>query len=459
MTPPDSSTSQIDQFDRSSLLRGLDKTAARLTDLVAQQAQEQGRSLYLVGGVLRDLLLGGRSADLDFVIESDASAFARSLQQRYGGQVAAHRPFGTAKWSLTADAADRLGLPQADLPQHIDLARARQETYALPAALPKTSPGSILDDMQRRDFSVNALALRLSPKASCGQLLDVCGGMQDLRNRQIRVLHARSFMDDPTRILRALRLALRLNFTIHAQTADWLREALPMLGRVSGARLRNELELILAEEQAGEILLRLQGWGALSGMQPGFHITSRRADELKRAAQLKSVFPADEVDAPAVRWCLLLAGEEEAIARRIAERLSLSRRHINCIGATCRILALAEALAHPERRPSELAPHLEKLPLTALQAGWLLLQGAPLAQERLRLSRQRWRAIRPCTSGHDLRALGLLPGPHYKRILERLRGAWLDGELQSCAAEQALLQQILESEQSAHGNQPSARLL
>ena len=459
MTPPDSAIIKADSPRYPALLRGLDDTAARLTDIVSRQAQVQGLSLYLVGGVLRDLLLGRGSADLDFVLESDAQLFARGLRKRFGGRVQAHTPFGTAKWSLDADAAKRLGLPPGHLPQPIDFARARKETYAEPAILPNTRPGSIADDLHRRDFSINALALRLSPKAGCGQLLDPCGGMNDLRDRQIRVLHARSFIDDPTRILRALRFAARLNFTIHVQTAGWLRAALPVLGRVSGTRLRNEFDLILAEEQAGEIVLRLQGLGALSEIQPGFHVASRLADELKRASQPEPAWLAEKIAARELRWCLLLARLEEPFARAIAKRLDLSRRLTDSIRATCRILALADELANPQRRPSQIAPRLEKLPPAALYVGWLLLRDSPIAQERLRLTIQRWRSIQPCTSGHDLRALGLSPGPSYKRILERLRGAWLDGDVQSCAAERALLRHLLESGEYAQGNPPGARLL
>ena len=459
MTPPDSINNKPGYLERSALVCGLGEAPARLTELVAKQAQDQGQTLYLVGGVLRDLLLGRGSADLDFVIESDASAFARSLQKRYGGELRAHKPFGTAKWSLTAESADRLGLPLHDLPQHIDFARARNETYAQPAALPLTRPGRIEHDMQRRDFSINALALCLSPKARYGQLLDACSGLPDLRNRHIRVLHERSFSDDPTRILRALRFATRLNFEIPAQTAGWLRLALPLLGRVSGARLHNEMQLILAEEAAGEILLRLQNLGAWQAIQPGFHLPKRLASDLKRASQQAPPWRTDDHDALALRWCLLLAGSEEPVARSIAKRFDLSRRQTDNVIATCRILAIAAELADPKRRPSEIAPRLETLPPTALHAGWLLLHNSPAAQERLRMTMQRWRTLHPCTNGHDLRALGLPPGPRYKQILERLRGAWIDGDVRSCAAEQALLQQLLASGEFAPADQAGARLL
>lgn len=457
MTPPD--TPQPSTFAHSALVRGLGDAPARLTELVAKQAQEQGHSLYLVGGVVRDLLLGRGSADLDFVIECDAVGFARGLQMRYGGQVQAHKPFGTVKWSLAAESADRIVLPSADRPRHIDFARARSESYAQPAALPITKPGAIKDDLQRRDFSVNALALRLSPKAQYGQLLDAGGGLDDLRNRQIRVLHERSFVDDPTRILRALRLAARLNFALDAQTSDWLRAALPMLGRVSGARLRNEIELILAEESAGKILLRLQDLGALNEIQPGIRLPMRLAEDLLRAIKSQPAWWADTHDESTLRWCLLLGCQEEDVARSIARRLDLKRRQSDSVSATCRIMAMAGELADPDRRPSEIVPRLEKLPDAALRAAWLLLDDTPAAQERLRLTVRRWRLIRPCTTGHDLRALGLPPGPRYQQILERLRGAWIDGDVRSCAAEKALLRQLLESGEHTPGDKPGARLL
>ena len=217
--------------------------------------------------------------------------------------------------------------------------------------------------------------------------------------------------------------------------------------------------MILAEEAAGEILLRLNDMGAWQAIQPGFHLPKRLASDLKRASKQAPPWRSEDHNALALRWCLLLADSEEPVARSIAKRLDLNRRQTDSVIATCRIMAIAEELADPRRRPSEIAPRVETLPPTALHAGWVLLHDSPAAQERLRLSMQRWRTIRPCTNGHDLRALGVPPGPRYKQILKRLRGAWIDGDVRSCAAEQALLQQLLESGEFAAAGQPGARLL
>ena len=200
-------------IDSGAISAILGAASARLIDLIAAQAQARNIELFLVGGVVRDLLLKRPNHDLDFVLVSDAIAFAEALAAQYGGALQTHKPFGTASWRLDAAMIARLGLPGDDLPGHIDFARARAETYASPAALPTVTPSGIERDLWRRDFSLNTLALQLSPASAAGKLLDVCGGLKDLERKRVRVLHDESFIDDPTRILRALRFARRYDFT------------------------------------------------------------------------------------------------------------------------------------------------------------------------------------------------------------------------------------------------------
>ncbi len=212
-------------------------------------AAERRLGIYLVGGVVRDILLGRANSDLDLVVEGDAIKLAESLAGELGGRLVVHRRFGTAKIrtrNLT-----------------IDLAMARAETYARPGALPTVRPGSIQDDLARRDFTVNAMALRLDPD-SFGKLVDPFDGQKDLENKLIRVLHDRSFIDDATRMLRAVRYEQRFGFRLEASTEKLLRQNVAMLRTISGDRIRHELELILKEERPEKALTGPESWACWS---------------------------------------------------------------------------------------------------------------------------------------------------------------------------------------------------
>ena len=208
----------------------LGQEAAAHIQMVAKRAQQADAvNVYLVGGVVRDLLLGRANFDIDFVVEGNAIEFAEGLQGQQGGQLTAFKPFGTAKWKPTGE-NEALG--------HIDFASARYEFYEHPTALPTVYDSSIKLDLQRRDFTINTLAVQISPVSMFGRVVDFYGGVRDLEAKLIRVLHTLSFIDDPTRILRAFRFERRLGFKIEERTAELVQTALPMLGRITGERLR-----------------------------------------------------------------------------------------------------------------------------------------------------------------------------------------------------------------------------
>ena len=198
-----------------------------------------GYSLYVVGGFVRDLLLGQPTLDLDLVVEGNAITLARRLVEKVGGRVRSHGRFGTAK--LILEEPRESGLPPA-----LDFVTARTEFYPHPSALPQVERSSIKQDLYRRDFTINTMAISLD-RARYGELLDFYGGERDLREGLIRILHSLSFVEDPTRMLRAVRFEQRLGFEIEERTEELLRSALDLLGRVSGDRLRHELLQILRE--------------------------------------------------------------------------------------------------------------------------------------------------------------------------------------------------------------------
>jgi tRNA nucleotidyltransferase (CCA-adding enzyme) len=218
-------------------------------------ARERG-GIELVGGAVRDLILGVRPRELDAVVRAEVESPARELAERLGGEVTVHERFGTAL--VTA--------PQVE----VDLARMRAESYPSPGALPRVRAGTPREDLRRRDFTINAIALALAGEQA-GRLRAVPGALEDLAARRLRVLHEQSFLDDPTRILRMTRYAVRLGFEVEPTTAELAAKALDAgaLKTVSGARLGAELRLAFAEPCAVEVLAELDRLGVLSAWESG----------------------------------------------------------------------------------------------------------------------------------------------------------------------------------------------
>jgi len=412
---------------------------ANLIDTIAKQAQAANVNLYMVGGVVRDLLLNRRNLDIDFVVESadiDAIAFAHSLKDLFGGEVSEFRPFGTAKWELITST-----LYSAALPEHIDFATARNEFYEHPTALPTVYDSSIKLDLGRRDFTINTLAVQLSPASAHGSIIDFYGGLNDLKNKHIRVLHSLSFVDDPTRILRAVRFEQRLGFSIEPRTAELIETALPMLGRITGERLRNELWLLLHESEPERGLVKLQTHGALAAIHPTFIVNDEIAAHFAAARQQRPKW-AQTLDLADVYWNIIAASLSAENVSALCERLVLGKHLSDSLTETAR-LAHNPLVSTPDSRPSQIVAQLDGVTETALFAVWIVSD--EITRSNIERYRQTWRSVRPISTGHTLQELGLTPGPAYARILARLRAGWLDGELSSAEEEQALVRQLVES--------------
>jgi tRNA nucleotidyltransferase (CCA-adding enzyme) len=374
-----------------------------------------GGGCYLVGGFVRDRLLGLAPDDFDVVIEGDAITLGRNLAKTQGGEVVVHAPFGTATWRAPS------GLSY-------DLVSARRETYPAPAVLPRVSLGARLDeDLARRDFTVNSMALALGESAPV--LHDPLGGQADLRRGLIRALHPRSFFDDPTRLFRAVRYEQRYGFAIEPETLGWMsagREALPAL---SGDRARHELSWIVAEPQAGRMLARLETlglWSALAaGLRWGTAAALGWADWTQRSPGLRALLQldADGDDDLAVALALVGAGGEAL------SRLAVSRRVRQAVQAS-------QSLGLVPVRVSQMVAALDSLGPLGLVTAWAM---HPTWRDAIERYGREWRAIQPHTTGADLIARGLLPGPDFGRLLTGLRAAILDGEVAGPDAERAWL--------------------
>lgn len=435
------------------LEQALPESHLSLLKLVAEEAEKNEVALYVVGGFVRDLLLGEESIDFDLVVEGDAIALADSLAQEYGGRVSSHRRFGTAKWVI--DPTDerflhKLGLETnkaSDLPANLDLVSARAEFYTHPSALPSVTQGSIKLDLHRRDFSINTLALRLDGPYY-GQLLDYWGGGRDLKEGRIRVLHSLSFIDDPTRMLRAVRLEQRLGFHIDPRTLELLLHATPLLSKVSGERIQSELNLILFESRLVEIMGRLRDLGLLESIHPALKWDDWLSIRFQEAVDFEP--PTDwNLSAPHDRqtWIYALwmyrSSEKEAwdVSIRLNFNLSIRQVIMEANSVSCVLDRWPD-----QAKPSELVACLEEQQDGTLVTVWLAEHGNQNARDALERYFREWRDVQPITDGDTLRDVGLAPGPAYSTILKRLRAAWLDDEIHNSEQEQELLAVLLKDQ-------------
>lgn len=369
--------------------------------------------VYLVGGGVRDLLRGEQAVDLDLAVEGDARGSARELAARLGGQAREHERFGTA--------AVRAG------PLRFDLATTRRESYERPGALPTVEAAGLAEDLGRRDFTINAMAIGLSGD-DLGHLYDFHGGLDDLRGGIVRVLHERSFEDDPTRLLRALRYEARLGFAMDPETERLARAA---AGRsafrvVSGPRVRDELMDLLGEEEAPSAVDRL----AALGLDRALHPSLVADAQLVASAALGAVVIG--ADRARAALAALVAGAPDELASWLAE-LGLTAAARDAILAAARAgPALARELRR-DLRPSELHSLLRSVPPEALALA-LALRAPPEPVLRFVTDLSH---VRLEISGDDLVAAGVPEGPRIGRALDETLRRKLDGELEGREAELA----------------------
>ncbi|GAB4429797.1 MAG: CBS domain-containing protein [Anaerolineales bacterium] len=408
---------------------------------VAEEAVRQNLAVYIVGGFVRDLLLERPSLDYDIVVEGDAIELGRALGKKYGGRVTSHKRFGTAKWFLRESDFGKKLSPDTrfPLPEFLDLISARTEFYEHPTALPTVARGSIKLDLHRRDFTINTLALRLDGR-HYGELHDHWGGRADLERGLVRVLHSLSFVDDPTRMLRAVRYEQRYAFQIEARTLQLMSESKQLLSRLSPERVRHEIDLMLDEPKSFEMLSRLADLDLLRAIHPMLDAPAMPfPDSLEDfAASLPTGgLPPLKRTLGWLTWLLPISPDDvSSLARRLRFPASLAK----LAQAACRLHAALFDMDF--ERPSQWVAALEDFPLLSVYAAYL---GADNREQKtaLRTYLAEWRHVQPRTTGHDLRKMGLPPGPEYQRILVQLRDAWLDGKINSKREEARLLKEIM----------------
>ena len=430
------------------LENSLDGLHLELLHLFASQAAALQTPLYLVGGVVRDLILGRAIKDFDLVVEGDITDFAESILKKYGGKILVHSRFGTAKWILNDSTFKRLDFPVSRFPDFelsFDLVSARSETYIQPGALPTVERSTIDDDLRRRDFTINAMALRLDGN-HYGKLLDPLGGEADLERGTIRVLHSKSFIDDPTRIYRAVRYEGRYGFQMDEDTQALIHDAKPIIAELSAERIRHELDLILAEPNAASILARLDELDLLKPIHPALFFdesAKSRLANIQSFRALRRISPWNldrgEGTKNVLGWLLWLMPLSHNDIGSLNVRLQFTSDFLASLFAASTMFSNLSSFV--ETRPSQFVERVGLYPLNAVEAVYFIAHDEQLKDIFFKYLSE-WRHIKPHITGDDLQAHGLEPGPKYGEILRRLRAAWLDGEVRNEEEEKALLNSL-----------------
>lgn len=419
-------------------LKRLPQEIQNLIEIASEVAFGLKMPLYLVGGFVRDLILGVKNLDLDFVVEADGIKFAQILTQRLKAKMISHRRFGTATIIL-------------EHRNKIDIASARSETYPKPASLPQVSLGSIKDDLKRRDFTINAMAINLSRK-NFGKLIDFFGGESDLRYKRIRILHNLSFIDDPTRILRAIRFETRYNFRIEPKTLSCLKEAvkLGMLKKVEPQRLRDDLILVLKEKNPIKEIKWIHKLTGFNFIDPHLYITKKTYDFLKSIEKeifwFKRNCPQRRgLDTWLIYFMVLINSLNIKHTKNLLNRLALRR------GEKRRVLSFKKInpgyirqLCKLKIMPAEIFNLLEPLSYEAILMLKAKYKNKNL-QRHIKDFFEIYNGMRLSIRGEDLKKLGIAPGPYYQKIFTQVLQAKLNGEIKTKDQELALINKYIKN--------------
>ena len=392
----------------SGALEGL-----RLAGILAAEGESEAEAAYLVGGSVRDALLGLTPGDMDLSIVGDAPQFAATFADKGGGVVEAVSQFGTA----------RVGLPAG----RFDLAMSRTETYATPGALPTVKSSGIQEDLSRRDFTINAMAVDLSP-SNWGDLVDPHGGFSDTARRRIQILHPGSFRDDPTRIFRAIRYEQRLGFNLDPGALSLMKRDWDYMDLISAARVRGELEKILGDPLRADILAAAEDRDVLAGIDISFRVSRAALQAMRRNPDRDILF----------YLALATASLTENEALSLVTRLEPPQEWREIILSSPRYRGMSSILRNENLSPSEVVAVLGEFPLPLLEAQ-RALTGSTNQKSRLDQYLGILRHVRPEITGADLLGAGVPQGPEIGIMLDEVLRARMDGRVKTKEEEMAFV--------------------
>lgn len=429
-----------------------------LLQLAGKLGRDLGLPVYAVGGFVRDLLLNRPNQDIDLVVEGNGITLAKALAVELGGRVREHQEFLTSVVIFKDEKGQE---------SRIDVATARLEYYEYPAALPTVELSSIKMDLFRRDFSINALAVRLD-STPFGQLIDFFGGQRDIKERIIRVLHTLSFVEDPTRCLRAVRFEQRYDFRIGAGAERLIKNALglKLMDKLAGPRLFSEFRHICDEDNPLACLVRLDQLGILTAIAPQLALIPTRRGLLQELQDMLSWYHLLYFEKKPQAWLVYFLGLSHGLP--YAETSDLYRRlglpenkRGEILNQREQMRTVRGRLETWQRRQEGQAPKISALceVLAPLSLESLLYLMAETENEHLQKSLSRyitqWQHEKADITGDDLKALDLPPGPLYSRILRTALKAKLDGETQGREAQLGLARELMRQEWEKKASHPS----
>ena len=421
----------------------LKKLPVELQDLIslaAEVSEAKKMRAFLVGGFVRDLILGAKNLDLDILVEGEGIKFAEDLASRLQGNLIRHKRFNTATVTLGHNLK-------------IDVATAREEIYPVPASLPLVTSGRVKDDLKRRDFSINAMAISIN-KDDYGKLVDFFNGRRDLRDKKIRALHSLSFIDDPTRILRAIRFEQRFNFKISPETLKILKEAsrLKMLEKVQPQRLRDELILILKEDDPISQIKRIQKLVGLSFIHPHLKASENILDLLRSSRKQISWFRKNfserrHLDVWLIYFMALLNESNLDVIKSIFSAFVFRKGEEKRIISYKKISKkLIQELSQKDLKPSRIFYLLDPVSyevILLLKAKYKNNNFNRYIEDFLEI----YNFMRVHVTGHDLYRLGFEPGPYYQKIFTKVLKAKLNGIVKTKEEELSLINKLFKCHQ------------
>jgi tRNA nucleotidyltransferase (CCA-adding enzyme) len=403
-----------------------------LLKAVGTVAEELQFNAYAVGGFVRDIFLYQENLDIDVVIEGDGIEFARALTKSLGGRARSHEAFRTAVVVLPAG-------------RKIDVATARLEYYKSPGALPTVETGSIKLDLYRRDFTINTLAIRLNPD-SFGTLIDFFGAQKDLKQKVIRVLHNLSFVEDPTRVFRAIRFEQRFGFKIGKLTSGLIENAVKMdfFKELSGRRLFSELRQILEEDKPMMALRRINEYNLLQVIHPQILFNQALERLLTSIEKVITWYNLLFLDEDCQRWMVYLQGLARSLdrvqAEALCDRLELNQRHRNLLLFQRFKGEASLKWVASSRKHKNSAVYRELRPYQTETLLYMMASAPRDTMKRVMSSYiTRLRLVRPLIGGGDLIQMGFEPGPVFREILTGLLDARLDGKVKTRSDEVAFV--------------------
>jgi tRNA nucleotidyltransferase (CCA-adding enzyme) len=422
---------------QDDMKRRLPSSIYRTLRLIGRLARSHGFRAYVVGGFVRDMLLNERNFDVDITVEPDGIAFAQILARQTKGTLVIHKRFGTAsifiKWPQ--------GAIEKEYPTtfRIDVATARTERYERPAALPQVTFSSIRDDLFRRDFTINAIAASLNPD-HFGEISDFFGGQRDIVDGVIRVLHDGSFIDDPTRIFRAVRFEQRFNFKIEAHTVDLIQHAvdLKMFEKVEKQRIRDEIILILKEKNPTKALRRMAELHEFRFIHPKIRLHAKIMQTLKTIDEMATYLTAiartkRTIDVWLMYFMALLecltTKEVQCLCNEFRFRRGDVLRILSCKDKAAGIVTFLNG-SRPIKA-SKIYQRLQPLSYEVILLMYAKVKKNKRARMRIHNFLTRSSGIRVSMRGDDLKQLGITPGPEFKHILENILYAKIDGKLKT----------------------------